>query len=108
MTAAEIACIRTRMGLTQTQFAELLGVAASTVSRWERLAKVDPMQARILEVIGLLEVRDAEAWDQTCAELKQALLVGGGLFALYRLLSVAFSDIHDRSQHVSLLPHPRR
>jgi len=90
MTAAEIARIRARMGLTQTQFAELLGVAASTVSRWERLAKVDPMQARILEVIALLEVRDAETWGQTCAELRQALMVRGGLFALYRLLGCVF------------------
>jgi len=90
MTAAEIARIRTRMGLTQTQFAELLGVAASTVSRWERLARVDPMQARILEAIVLLEARGAGTWDQTCAELRQALLVRGGLFALYRLLGCVF------------------
>jgi transcriptional regulator with XRE-family HTH domain len=90
MTAEEVTRIRTRMGLNQVQFAELLGVAASTVSRWERLARIDPMQARLLEVIVLLETRDAETWDQTCAELRQALLVRGGLFALYRLLGLVF------------------
>lgn len=93
MTAAEIARIRGRMGLTQAQFADLLGVAASTVSRWERVARIDPMQARILEVIALLETRDAAAWDQTCAELRQALLVRGGLYALYRLLGCVFERV---------------
>lgn len=92
MTAAEIVRIRGRMGFNQAQFAELLGVAASTVSRWEKLARIDPMQARILEVIALLETRDAAAWEQTCAELRQALLVRGGLFALYRLLGRVFRD----------------
>lgn len=90
MTAEEVTRIRTRMGLNQVQFAELLGVAASTVSRWERLARIDPMQARILEVIAVLEKQDAETWEQTCAELRQALLVRGGLFALYRLLGLVF------------------
>lgn len=90
MTAEEVARIRTRMGLNQVQFAELLGVAASTVSRWERLARIDPMQARILEVIAVLEKQDAKTWEQTCAELRQTLLVRGGLFALYRLLGLVF------------------
>lgn len=90
MTAEQVARIRTRMGLNQVQFAELLGVAASTVSRWERLARIDPMQARILEVIVVLEKQDAETWEKTCAELRQALLVRGGLFALYRLLGLVF------------------
>jgi transcriptional regulator with XRE-family HTH domain len=88
MTAEEV----TRMGLNQVQFAELLGVAASTVSRWERLARIDPMQARILEAIVILEARDAETWEQTCAELRQALLIRGGLFALYRLLRRFFQS----------------
>lgn len=90
MTAEEVTRIRTRMGLNQVQFAELLGVAASTVSRWERLARIDPMQARILEAIVVLEKQDAETWEQTCAELRQVLLVRGGLFALYRLLGRFF------------------
>jgi transcriptional regulator with XRE-family HTH domain len=92
MTAEEVTRIRTRMGLNQVQFAELLGVAASTVSRWERLARIDPMQARILEVIVVLEKQDAETWEQTCGELRQTLLVRGGLFALYRLLGRFFQS----------------
>jgi DNA-binding transcriptional regulator YiaG len=36
VTGSELRRIRTRLGLTQTGFADLLGVAGNTVARWER------------------------------------------------------------------------
>lgn len=36
MTAKEIAALRNALGLSQTKFAERIGVDKGTVSRWER------------------------------------------------------------------------
>lgn len=36
MTGEEIRAARDTLGLTQRQFAQLLGVTANTVARWER------------------------------------------------------------------------
>ena len=52
MNGHEIKAIRTRKGLTQQQFAEIVGVSSNTIARWEReeLGISDVMISRLSEV----------------------------------------------------------
>lgn len=83
MTGTEIRNLRQTFNLSQPQLAEVLGVSQGTVSRWERHADeippVDPGQARILRVLRD-QTDNAEA---VGSDIATALMLGGGLRALY-------------------------
>jgi hypothetical protein len=90
--------VRTSLGADQIRFAQLMGVHPTTAYRWEakeHLAqplKIEPFQLQILAVLKQqLEARQTTAERAKFAEaVLQGLLIGGGLFALFRLLQVAF------------------
>ena len=57
---AEVRELRTRLGATQEEFAQIVGVVAATVYRWEKgLVKPEPKMARKLgrlkEIVDLLQ-----------------------------------------------------
>ncbi|PSO67880.1 MAG: transcriptional regulator [Cyanobacteria bacterium QH_7_48_89] len=57
---------RTRLGLTQTQFAQLLGVSFQTVNRWEN-GKTKPLPMalkRIEQELQLLDHRGVDLLEQ--------------------------------------------
>ena len=94
MTGNEIKELRTELGMTSSAFATLLAVNPSTLYRWESEGegevKVDPNAARILAALQQARAKGgAEALKGT---LGGALLIGGGLFALFKLLEYVFSD----------------
>lgn len=83
---AGIRSLRERLGLTQGKLAELVGVHAMTVSKWERgrLAPA-PYQAAILAALARAggEKRSVEAGVEALgAYLNQALIDSGGAEAL--------------------------
>ena len=87
MTAIEISSIRTRLGLTQIQFAQLFGVHPLTVSKWER-GVLDPS---LHQQAMLDSFRRANKADADIGEAVAALLVTAGVaVALYALLKAAF------------------
>jgi DNA-binding XRE family transcriptional regulator len=94
MTGNAIKDLRTELGMTSSAFAQLLGVNPSTLYRWEaegeKEAKTDPNAARILAAIQ--QARGAKGGEDLKATLGGALLLGGGLFALFKLLEHLFSD----------------
>ncbi len=53
MTGREVRNIRQRLGLTQRELADRLGVARNTVTRWELgLMGVKESAARLLQILG--------------------------------------------------------
>lgn len=94
MTGNEIKGLRTELGMTSSAFATLLGVNPSTLYRWESEGegevKVDPNAARILA--ALQQARATGGSETLKTTLGGALLLGGGLFALFKLLEYVFSD----------------
>jgi len=92
-TGDTIRSLRDALGMTAGQFAALIGVHPATLYRWEAkkggTARLDPMQHRLLAVIHerLQASVDRDEWTRV---LRNDLLIGGGLYALYRLLSSVF------------------
>ena len=87
MTPEEVKRIRQELGITQAQLAQLLGVHALTVSKWERgVGAPTPHQAALLDSFA-----KATKKQPGIGATVAALLVGAGLaFALYELLKAAF------------------
>jgi DNA-binding XRE family transcriptional regulator len=94
MTGNAIKELRTELGMTSSAFAQLLGVNPSTLYRWEaegeKEVKPDPNAARILA--AMQKVRETKGSADLSSTLGAALLIGGGLFALFKLLEHLFSD----------------
>ena len=89
MTAARIQAIRTSLGLSQVQLAQLLGVHPLTVSRWERsLLAPTPHQSALLESFGKASRTETQIGD----EVANLLLTAGVAVALYALLKAAFGE----------------
>ncbi|MGH7435881.1 MAG: helix-turn-helix domain-containing protein [Polyangiaceae bacterium] len=83
MTAAEITTLREALGLTQAQFATLLGVHSLTISKWERgVLEPTPYQ------VGLMQsfVRSQQQEPNVGAAIGGVLLAAGVGAALYLLL----------------------
>jgi transcriptional regulator with XRE-family HTH domain len=58
MTGAEVRRIRQRLGLTQAELAERLGVAANSVARWERDEMgIRPTAGALLRLMARIETR---------------------------------------------------
>lgn len=82
-----VRAIRRRLGFTQSTMAELLGVHAMTVSRWERgLLPVPPYQAALITAFDQA-VRNARAIGPSAERL---LRTEGVARALYILLRTAY------------------
>lgn len=97
MTGLDVAAIRTTIGFSKSQFAQLLGVHVSTVYRWETAVgecKIDPLQLQILTVTReRLAGLKASAREGLVERLERGLLVGGSLFALGVLLTEVYGDL---------------
>lgn len=89
MNAKEVLGLRTRLGLSQAQLAQLLGVHPLTVSKWER-GKLTPTphQNELLESFA-----KARRTQKTIGnEVAELLLTAGVVVALYKLLEAAIGD----------------
>lgn len=83
------ATLRAALGLTQLQFALLLGVSASTVSRWERpgAAPPDPLQRNLVLVLAKLQAElGPTGFAALGVDIAQALALGGTLRGLWVVL----------------------
>jgi putative transcriptional regulator len=87
MTAAEVSAVRTQLGLSQVQLAQLLGVHPLTVSKWERgrLAPT-PHQSALLQSFG----QAGKAKHDIGSEVSNLLVTAGVVVALFALLNAAF------------------
>lgn len=78
MTAEQILALRTALGLSQVQFAQLFGVHFMTVSKWERgLAPPSAYQVALMTQFA----QTAAAKQQQAQEVVKNLLVGAGVVA---------------------------
>jgi putative transcriptional regulator len=87
MTHHQILALRTALGLSQVQFAQLFGVHFMTVSKWERgIIAPSPYQVALMEQFA----KTAAAKQEQAKEQVKNLLVGAGVVAaLVWLLSAA-------------------
>jgi putative transcriptional regulator len=87
MTHDQILALRTALGLSQVQFAQLFGVHFMTVSKWERGVVVpSPYQVALMEQFA----KTAAAKQELAKQQVKNLLVGAGVVAaLFFLLSGA-------------------
>lgn len=91
MTPQDVRRLRTAFGFTQTELAGLVGVAPSTVSRWESHClplRVEPLQSKLLLLLAKHELRASDL-GQT---LRSALATHGGLAAIHVLLRAEYGD----------------
>lgn len=98
LTGTKIRWLRNALALEVAQFATLLGVGDSTVRRWEARADeapdIDEAAARILTVL-VDQVERRKTTEERAAfqtAIAKALLVGGGLFAIFLVLKAVFAD----------------
>jgi DNA-binding transcriptional regulator YiaG len=87
MIASEIAALRTKLGLNQTQFGALMGVHAMTVSRWER-AELAPTP---YQVAFMTEYKKG-AENKKIQETFSSVLVGVGIVAAVMILLTAAKE----------------
>jgi putative transcriptional regulator len=86
VTASQIAELRQKLGLSQVQLAQLLGVHPLTVSKWERgLLAPTPHQAALLESFGEARKSNRDIGN----EVATLLLTAGVVVALFALLEAA-------------------
>ena len=77
---------------------QVLGVHPSTIYRWETAGpspvRVDQMQFQILAVVDreIGKRKTAEGRAKLAEEILNGLIVGGGLFALFKILQAVFGD----------------
>lgn len=92
--ATNVKDLRQDLKLTVPQLATLLGVAPSTINRWESStsASIDPSTARILLVLQSETTKrtSTTAKSELAEAIATALAIGGGLFALFIVLEHAF------------------
>jgi transcriptional regulator with XRE-family HTH domain len=87
MNSYDIATLRNNLGLTQAEFAQLFGVHAMTVSKWEReKALVRPTAHQLALMTDF--ARAAKVKREEAQETLKTILVGAGaVAALFWLLS---------------------
>lgn len=85
----EIKSIRTRLGLTQTQFAQLLGAHPLTVWKWEK-GDLQPTlhQQGLITSFG----KASQNKENIGSEVGALLVTAGVVVAIYALLHAAFGD----------------
>ncbi len=98
VTGAQIRRLRSDLDMDAQQFASLLGVHPTTLYRWEsagdRQVRVDPLQLKLLVALDqeVAKRKTMKAKAELANTITTALLVGGGLFALFKLLQAVFPD----------------
>lgn len=97
MTGDDVRRIRVSLGLEPARFAQLLGVHPSTLYRWEQAeastVRVEPLQLQLLTALDQrVSVRSPQETTDLGEAIVTGLLVGGSLFALYKLLEAVFDD----------------
>lgn len=97
MTSNQVHALRKNLGFTATQFATLLGVSTSTVSRWEGspdgAEKIDPGTLSLLTVLaGCFERKPSAGRKVFAEEIDKAFAIGGRIKALHVILNDHFSD----------------
>jgi transcriptional regulator with XRE-family HTH domain len=94
MTGNDIKQLRTRYGLTQSEFAAVIGTTGNTCGRWESCAECTlpattaPGVLRIVRALMQAPVPTAD----DCTRLMQALSTYGSLYALHVLLQSVFKE----------------
>lgn len=91
MTPADIRAARGRLGLTQGQLAQILGMQAATVSRWESPA--DPLRPTPYHLALLAQFARARPRPRRHNDLAELLVTRGAVAALYALLHEAHAII---------------
>ena len=87
MKPEQIAALRARLGFSQVQLAQIMGVHPLTVSRWERgLLEPTPHQAALLDSFAKAQAAQKQIGD----EVGSLLVTAGVAVALFALLSAAF------------------
>jgi transcriptional regulator with XRE-family HTH domain len=96
MTGNDVQRLRQQIGWSAQQFADLLGVHASTVYRWEGTdapLSVDPLQRDLLMALNEWWARSAPAQRANLRDKVQTAKVrGGNLRALRTLLNSVVAD----------------
>lgn len=93
MTGSEIEKIRKQLGLTQAQFASLLGAHAVTVSRWESdLLHPTPYQLGLLHRFRRAMLQAQKKSHRVADDVAVALVTAGAIAGLYLLLRWAFDE----------------
>ncbi len=85
LTAADVRTLREQLAPTQAVFAELVGVSANTVARWERgEVRVPEPAARLIRLLAFLaeEERPSATAPGAQRELDRAVLAGAVLSPL--------------------------
>ncbi len=88
MTGDEIKALRSRVGLTAVDLSALLGVTASTLSRWEVRPNHAP-DARSQAVLRAMQALTDRG--KLPADLATSIHCRGGLYALHRVLAAFFA-----------------
>ena len=106
MTGAQIRQLRLAIRMDPAQFAQLLGIHASSVYRWEMAAdaevRIEPFQRQILTALeDQLAQRAAPAQADLGGAILKGLLIGGGLFGLFKLLEAVFEEPEPRRTRVA-------
>lgn len=93
-TGRQVAALRKRLGLTQHDFAHVLGCSGSVVSRWElNRSKPSGLYSRMLLVFNLASQIPG------IADRVRSWSTRGPLFTLYRLLG----EVYERSDWLEQL-----
>jgi transcriptional regulator with XRE-family HTH domain len=89
MTGNEIAGLRQKLGFSQVQLAQLLGVHPLTVSKWERgLLSPTDHQSSLLDSFAKAQRSKRDVGE----DVANALAAAGVVVALYLLLRTAVDD----------------
>ena len=86
MSGAQIRELREKLGLTQSELAQLLGVHAVTVSRWETGPNFQPPPYQMALLSEFQKAAEAKSFDRT---LKNLLVSAGIVAVIYLLLKAA-------------------
>jgi transcriptional regulator with XRE-family HTH domain len=89
---------RTKLGMTQSEFAQILGVSLPLVQRWEGgLSEPGRLQSEIIAKINQqLKSTSDDGNDSLASFIKNALFVGGAACGLYHLLKFIFQEKEDK------------
>ena len=112
--AGSIAGLRNRLKMKQTQMAELLGVPANTLSRWETgVTKPDAESLAAIYSVAMERGATVDFFQRTApAQSKQVKLSRVAILADFQNLGVSAKNVAKFNKHVRdsvkrLLPHPK-
>ena len=94
MTGNNIREIREDLGLTRKEFAESVRASVATIHRWEkagpREVRLDPLHRDLVRALQHTRQQGGDLGEIGIA-VAGALALGGGLFALYKLLEAVMA-----------------